>query len=304
MKLRWFAAPFALALVVANPQARAQQPVTPQDQAERQVTDLVRSLKPQHGLVAIPQAHASLDLGDAYDFYGPDDARKILVSVWGNPPDVAEGVLGLVMQAGKSPLSNAWGAVVTYEDTGYVSDDDASKADYDDILKSLKDNTEQANEQRRKDGYPVMHVAGWAEAPHYDNGTHSVVWARDLEIEGNQQHSLNYDLRTLGRKGVLSVNLVSAMPDLAEVHAAAAMLASHASFDIGLRYADYDPSKDRKAEYGVAGLVAAGVGVAAAKKLGLLAIGLKFFKPLAIAVAALFATMRKRIARLFGRGED
>lgn len=301
---KWIVAPLAFALAVAIPPAHADQPVAPQDQAAQQVAALVHALKPQHGQVSIPAAHATLDLGDAYDFYGPEDARKILVSVWGNPPDAAEGVLGLVMPAGKSPLSDAWGAVITYEDTGYVADDDAEKADYAGILKSLQENTETANEQRRNDGYPVMHVAGWAEAPHYDRETHSVIWARDLEIEGNQLHSLNYDLRTLGRKGVLSVNLVSVMPDLSQVHAAAQMLASHARFDTGQRYADYDATTDRKAEYGVAGLVAAGVGVAAAKKLGLLALGIKFFKPLAIAVVAFFAAMRKRIARLFGGGED
>lgn len=264
----------------------------------------LKSLKPQHGQVELPAAHAKLDLGSGYDFYGPDDARKIIVDIWGNPPSQGDGVLGIVMPAGKSPMSDAWGAVITYEDTGYVSDSDAGDADYASILSSLQENTEKANAARKQEGYPVMHVAGWAESPHYDSATHSVVWARDLDIEGDKVHSLNYDVRTLGRSGVLSVNFVSVMPDLPEVKQAANELADHASFAPGSRYADFDPSADRKAEYGIAGLVAAGVGVAAVKKLGLLAIMLKFIKPLIIAAVAAFAALRKRIAGLFGGGGE
>jgi hypothetical protein len=46
--------------------------------------------------------------------------------------------------------------------------------------------------------------------------------------------------------------------------------------------------------------VAAGVGVAAAKKLGLLAILLKFIKPIAIAVMVGFGVFWRRLKLLFG----
>lgn len=285
--------------------AAAPLPASAQDgQVSPQIAALAKSLKPQHGKVAIPAAQATLDLGDAYDFYGGEDAKTVLVTIWGNPPDSAIGLLGIVMPAGKSPLSDAWGAVITFEDSGYVSDDDAAEVDYGDILGKLREAEPENNQQRKAAGYPEMHLVGWAEQPHYDKGTHSVVWARDLKIDGAKEDSLNYDVRTLGRKGVLSLNLLSSMSHLAEVRSAAQTFASHASFDAGARYADFDSSVDKKAEYGIGGLIAAGVGVAVAKKLGLLAILLKFLKPLLIAIAAGFAVLRKKIGGLFGRDKD
>lgn len=298
---RWFAPVAALALVLAGQPAGAKdEPLPPEVQ---QALKLVKELKPQQGKVSLPQAHATLDLGTTYDLYGPDDARKILVDIWGNPPEAAQGTLGLVMPAGKSPVTNAWGAVITYEPTGYVEDSDAKDVDFNEILVELKKNAEASNPDRTAQGYPAMHVAGWAESPKYDASTHSVVWARDLMIDGEQTHTLNYDLRTLGRSGVLSVNFIAGMPELGTIKTAAADFARHATFDTGARYADYDPSLDQKAEYGIGGLVAAGVGVAAAKKLGLLAVFLKFLKPILIGIAVLGAGIAKFGRGLFGRGE-
>ncbi|WP_374527392.1 DUF2167 domain-containing protein [Novosphingobium sp.] len=289
----------ALALAIAP------MPLVAQDNGgQADVAALVKTLKPQHGKIALPEARATLDLGTAYDFYGPEDARTILVTIWGNPPDSAEGVLGLVMQAGKSPLQDNWGAVVTYEATGYVSDEDAASTDYAELMKQMQESEVEVNKQRQAGGYPAIHLTGWAEPPNYDSGSHSVVWAQELAFADTNVHSLNYDVRTLGRGGVLSVNLISSMPHLAEVKAAAHEFAGHASFDAGARYADFDPNLDKKAEYGIGGLVAAGVGVAAAKKLGLLAIFAKFLKPLLVAVVVAFGALRNRIMGLFGRGRD
>jgi len=298
MKERWLAPLAAMGLALATVPGAAEEPLPPEMQ---KAVAAAKDLKPQQGRIALDQAHASLDLGKTYDFYGPADAKKILVDIWGNPPEAADGVLGVVMPAGKSPLSDSWGAVLTYEATGYVEDDDAKDADFTTILDDLKKATEEANPGRQSQGYPAMHVAGWAEAPKYDAASHSVVWARDLAIEGNTVHTLNYDLRTLGRSGVLSANFIAGMPDLPSIKTAAADFARHAAFDSGARYADFDPSLDEKAEYGIGGLVAAGVGVAAAKKLGLLALFAKFLKPILIAVVAAFAAIARFGKRLIGR---
>lgn len=262
------------------------------------------ALHPQQGHVILRDAHASLDLGQAYDFYGADDARTIIVDLWKNPPTSADGVLGMVLPAGKSPLSDAWGAVVSYDASGHVADDDAADTDYAEILDSMKKATEGRNADRTAKGYQATHLSGWAEYPKYNPTTHSVVWAQDLAFDGEAAHGLNYDLRTLGRNGVLSVNFVSSMARLPEIREAAASFATHAAFDSGARYADYDPSIDKKAEYGVGGLVAAGLGVAVAKKLGFLALFVKFIKPLSIAVIAVFVALRKRIGGLFRRGGE
>lgn len=292
---------FGLALLIEAPAVAAGSQTDPREAA---AIAALKSLSPQHGTVTLPEAHAGLDLGKNYDFYNAADARKIIVDIWGNPAGAADGVLGVVMPAGKSPGSDSWGAVITYDPSGYVADNDAKSADFNQILTDLKKNTEEANAERTKEGYPAMHIAGWAEQPNYDPATHSVVWARDLAVDGHSAHSLNYDLRTLGRSGVLSVNFVSGMGQLPEIRQAAADFSRHATFTSGWRYADFNPASDKKADYGIAGLVAAGVGVAAAKKLGVLALLAKFIKPIAVAVVAAFAALRKRISALFGRGGE
>lgn len=261
------------------------------------------SLHPRRGRIAIPEAKASLNLGERYEFYGPADARKILVDLWGNPPSAADGVLGLVMPVGSSPAGDSWGAVISFEATGYVADDDAESVDYDDLLKQLQEQTADNNEARKQDGYPAMRLVGWAERPDYDAGKHAVVWAQDLAIEGGKTDTLNYDVRSLGRYGVLSMNLISGMDQLGATRAAAHAFASHAQFDPGARYTDYNASTDQVAEYGIGGLVATGAGLAVAKKLGLLALVVKFLKPLGLALFVGFAFLRGKIARLFGRGE-
>jgi uncharacterized membrane-anchored protein len=297
---RWTCA-FVAALVssAAMPVVAASAPQVP-----AKVEQLVGSLNPQRGKFAIAEANATLDLGQTYDFYDKADARRILVEVWGNPPASADNVLGLVMPAGASPLSDSWGAVVTYEDTGFVSDDDAQDVDYAELMTQMQQGEAERNEQRQQQGYPAIHLAGWAETPKYDAATHSVVWAQDLSFTDTPVHTLNYDVRTLGRKGVLSINFISAMNQLPSIREAATAFTHHAAFDAGSRYADFDASTDKEAEYGIGGLIAAGVGVAAAKKLGVLAILLKFLKPILLAVVAGAAMLRGRIAALFRRKRE
>lgn len=264
----------------------------------------LNSLTPRSGEVVISKADVKLHLGEKYLFYSASDAQRILIEAWGNPPDMQDDVLGLIMPAGTTPFSDAWGAVVTYEDTGYVADDDAASTDFDDLLETLQEGAEQESELRREAGYPGVEVIGWAQRPRYDRVGHSVVWAKEIAFDNEEVHVLNYDLRTLGRRGVLSLNLLSSMPDLPEIRVAANELASTAQFNPGARYEDFNDETDERAGYGIAGLVAGGAGLAAAKKFGLLAILAKFAKPILIGIAVLFGGLFKPIMRLFGRKED
>lgn len=286
---------FSLTPQVAAQGDAAEPAMTPE------MVDWLEQLDPQSGTVSIEGAQATLDLGEDYIYYGAGDTRLILTEAWGNPPDAAIGVLGMVMPAGSTPFDDAWGAVISFDDVGYVEDDDAAEVDYDELLEQLQEETAASNDARREAGYEAIDLVGWAARPAYDRSTHSVVWAKNLKFEGFEgPNTLNYDLRTLGRYGVLSVNMVSSMDQLDSVRVAADTLAQHAKFDAGARYSDFDPASDRVAEYGIGGLIAASAGVAAAKKLGFFAILLKFLKPILIGLAVLLAAFRKQIGRLFG----
>ncbi len=101
---------------------------------------------------------------------------------------------------------------------------------------------------------------------------------------------------------MLSLNLVSSMDQLPQARAAAAELAHAAGFDAGARYEDFKEGQDKKAEYGIAGLIAAGLGVAAAQKLGLLALLLLFAKKGLVVIAAAGAWLYARFRKLAGLG--
>ncbi|WP_447755198.1 DUF2167 domain-containing protein [Sphingopyxis fribergensis] len=262
---------------------------------------LLGSLERQTGTIPIQAAKADLVLGDKYYFVGPEQSRTILVDIWRNPPASANGVLGMVFPKGKSFVDDTWSAVITFESTGYVSDDDAKTIDYNEMLADMRASDEAQAPDIRAQGYPAGILQRWAQQPTYDGGKHSLVWARDIKFDDMPEDSLNYDIRLLGREGVLSMNILASMSQLDEVREAAKTFASVGTFRTGARYADYNAATDKKAEYGLAGLVAAGGAAAVAKKVGLLAILAKFGKFIFIGIVALFAMFRNAIGGLFGR---
>lgn len=186
-----------------------------------------------------------------------------------------------------------------YEAAGYVKDEDAKEWDAAKLLDNLKEGTEAANEERRKLGVPEFSVVGWVEAPNYDASTHRLVWSaitrrKDAQAGGD---GVNYNTYVLGREGYFSMNLITSLAHINQEKPAARELLAALEFNDGKRYADFNASTDKVAEYGLAALV----GGIAAKKLGLLAsLGIflaKFWKAGALAVVGLGAGVRK----LFGK---
>jgi uncharacterized membrane-anchored protein len=265
---------------------------------------LQKALHPQNGDVRIPEAKAVLHLGDRYYFLPAAEAKRVLVEAWRNPPDSVSNVLGMVFEKGANFVDNAWAAVITYNDTGHVSDSDAKDQDYGKVLADMQSGEVAENEQRKTAGFPAMKLVGWAQPPSYDAVDHSLIWAREFDNEGEPTHGLNYDVRMLGRTGVLSLNMVSAMPLLKQVGDAAEAFGKAVTFEPGAGYADFNASTDKAAEYGLAGLVAGGAAVAVAQKVGLIAILLKFSKLIFLGVAAFGAGIWAFIKRVLGRGKE
>lgn len=236
---------------------------------EARMLQIQQQLHPVGGDVAVPGANAVLHLGRDYYFLPASEARLVLTEGWGNPPGVADGVLGLVLPAGTSFMDDTWGATITYEAIGHVSDGDAASIDDGALLAALRDNEATVNAEGTAQGYPATHLVGWAQRPAYDRRTHVVTWARDVQFADDPENTLNYDIRLLGRRGVLGVNFITDMSKLAETQQAGQRLAAAAEFAPGARYADFRPSVDRAAEYGIAGMIAASVGATLPAKTGL-----------------------------------
>ena len=213
-----------------------------------------------------------------FNYLGPDDAETVLVKLWGNPPS-DDKPLGLLIPAGMTPLStNCWVVTIDYSEDGYVKDDDASKINYDDLLKKMQKGIAANNKARQEQGYPAITLLGWAAPPHYDAATHKLYWAKKLKFEGEEGDTLNYSIRMLGRKGVLELNAIASVNQFAEIDAQTPQILGMVDFKEGSRYADFDPKVDKVAKYGIATLVAGGA-LALAAKAG-------FFKVLLVGLLA------------------
>lgn len=169
---------------------------------------------------------------------------------------------------------------VEFTSAGYVKDERARDWDADELLKDLKDGTEAANAERRRQGLPEFKVVGWVEVPSYDAATHRLVWSissrpKDIQAGGED---VNYNTYVLGREGYFSLNLVTSTDRVELEKPSVRELLTALHFNTGKRYTDFNPATDRMAEYGLAALV----GGPSAQKPGLLAgVGLflaKFWK--------------------------
>jgi uncharacterized membrane-anchored protein len=227
-----------------------------------------RSLHFQTGAISLPGGFASLNLSPNFRFLDAQGAKRVLVEAWGNPPEAAQDVLGMIFPADVSPVeSDGWGVVITYEKDGYVKDSDADSIDYKALLKDMQEATKEQNDQRRSAGYATAELIGWAQPPYYDKTAHKLHWAKELRFSGTAESTLNYDIRVLGRYGVLSLNAVAGMNQLGLVNQSMQEVLAVTEFSPGHRYADFSPGADRYAPYGLAALVAGGV----AAKMGLFA---------------------------------
>lgn len=271
----------------------------PAGEGEMTAEQFLQSLHFRDGHIEIPQAKAHFDLGQEFRYLDQADARRVLEEFWANPPD--ESVLGLVVP--RHPAldeDGSWAVVVTYADDGYVSDADAAKIDYDELLSDMKQGTAEDNQARREQGYGTVDLVGWAVPPRYDAGSKKLHWAKELHFEGQQDNTLNYDIRVLGRHGYLSLNAIANMNELEQVREGMQKLLPMTGFDEGARYADHNPSTDKIASYGLATLIGGGLAAKAGlfAKLGLVLA--KFWKLLLIGVMAVGAGIRK----LFGARKE
>lgn len=257
------------------------------------------SLKQQTGTITLPGAIATLKLNDEFYYLDPKDSERLLTDGWGNPP--GHKTLGMIIPKAVSPLSEkGWGVIVSYKNDGHISDDDAAKIDYAELLKQMQEDDAEDNKQRQQQGYAGLHLLGWAEPPHYDEATHKMYWARELKADDATQNTLNYSIRVLGREGVLELNAVAAMADLPTIKQELPKVLAATNFTDGNLYTDYNPSTDKLATYGLAALVAGGIASKAGlfAKIGIMLLAAKKF--VIIGLVAIVAFARK----LFGRNKD
>ena len=252
-------------------------------------------MKPQQGDITLGNDLAKLHVPENFRFYGPEDTVRFLVRL-GNPrPQTAP--LGMILPA-KTADNSLWFTVVSYEEDGYVSDKDADSLDYNALLKQMQEGAKEDSKARVAKGMQGLELIGWAEPPHYDKDTKKVYWAKDIRFTGEEDHTLNYNIRMLGRRGVLVLNCVADLGQIQDIRAATPQLLGMVEFNQGHRYVDFDPKTDKTAAYGLAALVAGGIAAKAGLFKVLIAGIIAAKKFVIIGVLALAGFVKK----LFGGG--
>ena len=258
------------------------------------------ALEYQSGDIELPDVGARLNLGSDYRYLDPKQTSSVLEQAWGNPPGAE--TLGAIVPTDFSVFSGeSWAVILSFDEDGYVSDEDAAEIQYDELLIEMQEEINATNDERERLGYSRIELVGWADEPHYDAESHQLYWAKELIFDGSDRSTLNYSIRALGRRGVLVMNAVSSMDQLWEVREGMQGLLPTVEFDVGSRYVDFDPDVDTVAAYGIGALIAGKL----AAKAGLLA---KFspllliFKKYAIVLVIGAGALLKRA--FAGRKED
>lgn len=294
MKLIRLTSLFAGLIALTSP-CKAQDTPSPK---ELEAEKVIKNLKYEQGSIDIRNGLAKLNIPPDFNYLGADDAKAVLTKIWNNPPEVSANVLGMILPANKSPEDeDGWAVTISYVEEGYVKDDDAGKIDYDAKLKEMQAATLDNNKARVEKGYEPIELLGWATPPHYDAATHKLYWAKELKFGDSPVHTLNYDVRILGRRGYLKLSAIAGIDQLSEIEQNNPKILAMVNFNDGNRYADFDPKIDKVAAYGIGALVLGGI----AAKMGL-------FKLLLVGILALkkfviigFVAVAAGIRRLFGR---
>lgn len=248
----------------------------------RLVDSVNAAMKYETGKINLPGGAAQLNIPQGFKYLNAGQSNYVLTELWGNPPRA--DVIGMIFPEKSDPFNDSsYAFVITYEAIGYVKDEDADKIDYDQMLKDIQKDEIAENLERQKMGYPPIHIVGWAQKPYYDKTNKILHWAKELKFgEGSDENTLNYDIRILGRKGILSLNAVGGMNELNLVKADINKVLHIATFTEGNKYSDFDPDIDNVAAWTIGGLVAGKV----LAKVGIFAGLAKFLKFIIIGIVA------------------
>jgi uncharacterized membrane-anchored protein len=234
------------------------QPSPKEMEAFKKVFKAIGELQYQSGEISLADGKVKLTLPPDFQYLDPANARKVLVDIFGNPPQ-SGSTDGMIVPKGINFIQGGgWTAVLQWKADGYVKDDEFAKTDFNEMLGDLKKAYKLGSDERVRGGYGKMELAAWAQQPHYDRATHKLFYAKSFDVDGPERQ-LNYDIRVLGRHGVLELSIMSSMSQLQEIEAKAPTILGMVDFTDGNRYADFKPGTDKVAAYGIAGLIAGGV---------------------------------------------
>ncbi len=286
----------ALAIVVQRLPAQDNVPnLSPQQQAALQKFSQYEWTKgPAKASIG---THAEIEIPEGMQFMGAEGAQALL-ELYGNPanPDILAAIV-------PTAEDQDWTVVFQFSNIGYVKDADKEKIDGAALLQQFKDSIPAQNEARRAIGGEEMTDITWAEPPFYDPQSNNLTWAMHLHFPSGD--SINYDVRLLGRHGVMEATLIGDPATYKTAVPSVKTLLAGYTFKEGNRYGEWRQG-DRVAAMGLTGLIAGGAAVAAVKtgllsKLGLLLA--KAGKAIILVVVFIGAAIVSVVKKIFGMGD-
>jgi uncharacterized membrane-anchored protein len=143
----------------------------------------------------------------------------------------------MLFPAGSTPFEgDAWGVTIEYEEDGYVTDEDADTMDYSALLEQMKEDTALSSDARVQQGYDTISLIGWAAPPYYEKTSNKLHWAKEIKFGNAEINTLNYNIRVLGRKGVLVLNFIAGMDQLTIINQNLVDVLAIAEFNKGSKY--------------------------------------------------------------------
>ena len=250
------------------------------DSTQLRINEIEQSLVYKTGVIELESGNAKLTVPNGFRYLDKIQSIYVLTDLWGNPAD--SSILGMIVPLSRGVLAdNGWAFVISFEEMGYVKDDDAEDIKYDDLLIEMQKETDAANPERIKQGYEAIKFIGWTSSPFYDKQLKTLHWAKEIKFGDASLNTLNYNLRILGRKGIFNLNAVASMNELPEVKSNIDKIIRCVEYNDGHRYSDFIPDVDNVAAWTIGGLVAGKI----LAKVGFFALIVKFWKLIALAIA-------------------
>lgn len=198
---------------------------------------------------------AEMKLSGKMSYYNESETQKFF-KLSGNLPEPGANVI--------SNAEEGWFGVFAFTRGGYVKDDEEIDADA--LLKELKRINEKSLVERGKQGLDPLYLIGWYIPPRYNKQLKRLEWA--TKIRDDQDNvSINFSTRILGRSGFMSVTLVSDPANIdRDVESFNAALRDF-DYVSGERYDEFKTG-DKTAAYGLGALITGGAIAVASSKGG------------------------------------
>lgn len=210
----------------------------------------------QAGVIPLAGGRVKLTVPVGFKFINAAQSRFILENLWGNMADV--DVFGMIVKEDfkVTRLVNDYSFVISFSDIGYVPDQKDTDLDHAELLSTLKSNMEISNRSRIDHGVNTMTVEGWALVPYYDAYKKALYWANKIAVNGTDEEILNYNLRLLGKTGVIKINAVATMDQFPEIKRILPLIITQTRFDEGQKYGDFVKGRDTRSEWTINELIA------------------------------------------------